>query len=274
MKYKQFILFCFTLVLVFPCFAKREPSWMRIMPLPGNSTYIYARESGEGATSIDALNMAIVHVFENTANRLNVPFDSQRAYAALQSGSGYEMVATQYNIPINVEDYFDTKLKNGNHYVTVLCQVVARRNVAPVWDKGKSATAGDDLPALVKSVFLPGLGQMGKGHGVGGAFTLIGEVSLIGGGVYCSYNALQQLDRMNAYSANHDIDGFLSIKKDFNTWRTISYCAFGAAGILYVWNLVRAYTIKPGDEPSFAFEPSLICTPNAISPSVGFTFRF
>lgn len=262
------------MVAVLPCFAKREPSWMRVMPLPGNSTYIYVREAGEGATSADALNVAIVHVFENTAKRLGVPFDSQRALTALQSGSDYQVVSAQYNIPVNLIDAYDAKLNNGNHFVTVLCQVVSQRNVAPIWGKGRSASASDNLPALAKSAILPGLGQMGKGYIAGGTFTLVGELALIGSGIGLGNMAVHQLDRMDACIENHDIDGFLAIRADYDSWRTASYFAWGAAGVLYAWNLFRAYTLKPKHESAVAFEPALIYTPSSVSPSVSLTFRF
>lgn len=273
-NYKRFILFCLSFLALLTSYAKREPSWMKSMPLPSNSTYIYARESGEGATQDDALKMALVHVFGNTASRLGVPFDEQRAFSAMQNGANYELISTQYNIPVRFIDSYTTKLSDGKYFVTVLCQVIARRNVAPVWEKGQYASATEDSPSLVKSIFLPGLGQMSKGRVGSGTLTLLGEVAFIGGAAGASVMALKELDRLDECSLNHDIAGWQAAKRDYDTWRIASYYAWGAAGVLYVWNLIRAYTIKPKAEPSFAFEPSLISAPSTISPSIGFTFRF
>ena len=74
---------------------------MRELPKPGNETYIYVRESGEGATIEEALAHAMVRVFQSTANRLGQPFDSQKVKTALVSGTDYKTISQQYDIPVN-----------------------------------------------------------------------------------------------------------------------------------------------------------------------------
>lgn len=73
MKTTHYILFLICLVATLNCEAKREPAWMRELPKPGNDTYIYVRESGEGTTVEIALAQAMVRVFQSTANRLGSP---------------------------------------------------------------------------------------------------------------------------------------------------------------------------------------------------------
>lgn len=244
------------------------------MPLPGNSSYIYVRESGEGVTVEDALNMALVHVFEHTANRLRIPFDTQRALLALQNGTSYDILSSQYNIPIRLEDTYEQKLGPDRFSVTVLCQVISRSNVAPVWDKGMSASSVDNQTYVVRSMFLPGLGQISKGYVFGGAATLLGELGLIGGAIGFNYLAHEQLNVMDACIVDNNHDGYLSAQNDYYTFRKASYYTWGAAGLLYVWNIIRAATLTSKSEQQLSFSPSLITTSTSIYPTVGLTYRF
>lgn len=247
---------------------------MKVMPLPGNATYIYVRESGEGPTPEGAQQLAIIHVFEHTANRLGVIFDAQRALTALQNGVSYDYLATQYNIPVRLQDTYINKLSDELYCVTVLCQVVARRSVVPVWDKGVKASASDNITFVTQSVFLPGLGQINKGYKFGGTVTLLGELCFIGGAVGTNVWAHQQLSVMDDCIALQDVDGYLAARSAYSKLRNASYCAWGAAGLLYVWNIIRAATLSPKEERALVFSPSLINSPDRISPAVGLTFKF
>ena len=101
MKSRVAIILMFLVLGICDCQAKREPSWMKELPLPANNTYIYVRESGEGKTATEALNMALVRVFQNTANRLGKMFNEAEVIAELRKGTNYVQVSQQYGIPIN-----------------------------------------------------------------------------------------------------------------------------------------------------------------------------
>ena len=272
MKNKYLSIFLILLGILFDCQAKREPSWMKELPLPSNNTYIFVRESGEGKTIGEAMNMALVRVFQNTASRLGQPFNEEETYAALHKGTDYVTVSKQINIPINKVDQYVVNLKNGSYWVCVLCQVASMRDVTPVWDKGERAKNDDDFASMFKSL-LPGLGQMGKGYYGEGVVTLLGEVVLIGSGVGCYFLAQNQLDIMNN-TRNNDNTAFLTAKKNYNNLRTTQYAVWGVAGALYVINLIRAYTLTPKSDTFLALEPSVISTPDALAPGIGLTLNF
>lgn len=256
---------------LFECQAKREPSWMKELPLPGNNTYIYVRESGEGTTIDAALNMALVRVFQNTASRLGRTVDTKKIGDALAKGTSYISLSQQYNIPINKVDQYDVRLKNGNYWVCVLCQVASMSSIEPTWDKGERSSNVDNAASMFKSV-LPGLGQMGKGHYGEGVLTLVGETALVGGAVSCYVMAQDQYDIMNANSQNAEV--FFSAMNRYNSLQTTQYILWGAAGALYIFNFVRAFTLEPKVKDDLSFAPSLIATPYTVSPTVGLTFRF
>ena len=256
---------------VFECQAKREPSWMKEMPLPANNTYIYVRESGEGKTSTEALNMALLRVFKNTASRLGKTIDEAEVYASLKKGTNYVAVSQQCGIPVNKVDQYEVNLKDGSYWVCVLCQVASMRDVVPVWDKGERARNVTDDASMVKSI-LPGLGQIGKGYTAEGVATMIGEAALVAGGIGCYMAARNQLDIMNRIDVSEET--FMKARNNYETLRKTSYVVWGAATALYIFNFVRAYTLEPKADLSFSWAPSLISTPSTVVPTMGLTYRF
>ena len=128
-----------------------------------------------------------------------------------------------------------------------------------------------DGASMVKSI-IPGLGQMGKGYVGEGVATMLGEIALIGGGIGCYVAAQNQLDIFNNHTLSNDAR--LEARNNYNTLRTSSYIIWGAAGALYIFNFIRAYTLEPKPELAFTWTPSLITTPNTVVPTVGLTYRF
>ena len=245
---------------------------MRELPKPGNETYIYVRESGEGATVNDALAQAMVRVFQSTANRLGQPFDSQKVKNALLSGTDYRVISQQYDIPVNRVGIYSTKLKEGTYWVYVLCQVASMGNVTPVWDRVGMNSRTANWVALAKSTVVPGLGQMGKDHFTEGLITLVGECALVGSGIACYNVAQNQLDIMR--TPDISVDDFVAASNKYSTVQTVSYISWGMAGALYLFNLIRAFTVQPKSNYDLSFQPTLIATPNNVSPMVGITLRF
>lgn len=275
MKLKQVISFCLMLVTVTSVFAKREPDWMKSLPLPSNDSYIYVREAGEGSTALNAKNMAIIHVFEQTASRFGVSFNSQRAFRDLQSGEDYEIIAAQYNIPIHLVDDYAIKQADSHYLVYVLCQVVSRRTIMPIWETGVQASSYEDFPAMFSSMMLPGLGQIKKGRVGAGTLTLLGEVAFVGSAVTFNVLAHKQLNVMGDNVNSQNIEGFLGAYQRYNDYRTASYLSWGAAGLLYIVNIIQAYCISPKtDLPAFAYSPSIICTGNSVAPSIALSYNF
>lgn len=266
------LLLFFMLTATLCCHAKREPSWMRELPKPGNETYIYVRESGEGKTVEEALAHAMVRVFQSTANRLGQPFDSQKVKNSLVSGTDYKVISQQYEIPVNRVGVYSTQLKEGVYWVYVLCQVAAMGNVTPVWDRVGMNTRTANWVALAKSAVVPGLGQMGKDHVAEGLITLVGEGALVGGGLLCYNVAQDQLKVMR--TPNVSVADFADASSKYSTAQTLSYVTWSAAGALYLFNLIRAFTVQPKSSYDLTFQPSFITTPNQVYPSMGLTLRF
>ena len=271
MKRTFFIIILFLMAMPL-CQAQRLPSWMNELPKPGNNTYMYVREAGEGTTLTEALNTALFRVMQSTANRIGRPFDAQSVDRALAGGNDYQTLSRQYNIPINKIDQYDEQLRDGTYRVWVLCQVAVSGNVQPQWEEMKREGEVNNWVSLAKSAVVPGLGQMGKGYQTEGWLTLGGEVLLVGTGVGCYFMAHHQLEIMRDASTQYT--DWNTARNTYNTLRTVSYIAWGSAAVLYAFNLYRAFSMQPKRTSGIAFAPSLMPTHNGLTPTISLTFNF
>lgn len=251
--------------------AKRLPPWMNELPKPGNSTYIYVREAGEGPTLSEAHNQAMLRVMQSTANRLGRPFDINEVDKALAGGNDYQTLSRQYNIPINKVDQYDQQLADGTFRVWVLCQVAVSGNIQPVWEDLRREGEINNWTSLAKSAVVPGLGQMGKGYSTEGALTLGGELLLVGTGIGCYFMAQQKLDVMHDASTSYA--DWNAARSSYNTLQTVSYIAWGSAAVLYVFNLYRAFAMQPRRTNGLALAPTLMPSHSGPTPGISLTLN-
>ena len=251
--------------------AKRLPPWMNELPKPGNSTYIFVREAGEGPTLSEAHNQALLRVMQSTANRLGRPFDINEVDKALSGGNDYQTLSRQYNIPINKVDQYDQQLADGTFRVWVLCQVAVSGNIQPVWEELRREGEINNWTSLAKSAVVPGLGQMGKGYSTEGALTLGGELLLVGTGIGCYFMAQQKLDVMHDASTSYA--DWNAARSSYNTLQTVSYIAWGSAAVLYVFNLYRAFAMQPRRTNGLALAPTLMPSYSGPTPGISLTLN-
>ena len=252
--------------------AKRLPPWMNELPKAGNPTIKYVREVGEGATLTDAHNQALLRVMQNSANRIGRPFDINEVDKALSGSNDYQAISRQYNIPVNKVDQYEEQLRNGTYRVWVLCQVAVSGNVQPQWEELRRGGEVNNWTSLAKSAVVPGLGQIGKGYIAEGVFTLGGELLLVGTGVGSYFMAQKQLEVMRDASTAYT--DWNSASNTYNTLQTISYIAWGAAAVLYAFNLYRAFSMQPKHATGIAFAPSLLPSGESLTPTLSLTFNF
>ena len=141
----------------------------------------------------------------------------------------------------------------------------------------KREQLGDNAGAFVGSMFVPGLGQMIKGHGTEGAFTLIGELGFFGTGIGTYCVAKNKLKLINTEAL--DYSTYMQLKKDYNALRITSYTMYAAAGVLYAFNLYRAWCAdhrkKGYYHENYAFYPTVIPVDNqSLALGLGVSFNF
>ena len=271
---KRFILLL-SLVFVVLCVNAQTPAWTKKLPKAGNNTYMYVCESALAYSEADARNQAIARVFQTTANRLGQPVDAADVNAAVQSGTALEVISRQFNIPMNKVCEYVEKVSGGMFRVYVLCQVAVAGNITVIWETFNGCNDIHEYNngvALLKSAFVPGLGQMGKRHYGEGIVTLTAEVALAGVGTACYLFSRRQLDIMR--DSNVTYDDFSNAKKTYNSLRTTSYIAWGTAAAVYVFNLYRAFSISPKYKDGLSFAPAVLPANDGVAPGLQLTLKF
>lgn len=248
-------------------FAQEKPGWIYNKPVPANNSYLYIVESATGLTELEARNQAFARVFQSTAMRIGQPISSDEINRAVQSGTNFDVISAQYNIPINKVCEYTEKQKTG-YRVYILCQAAKSGNILVEFDDFNGCYDMKNYKnstALLRSAIIPGLGQMGKNRYGEGLLTLTTEVVLVGGGIGSYVMANKQKEIV--FGEETTQNGFLEAKEKYNTLRTINIASWSAAAALYVYNLYRAYTIRPKYRKDIAFNPVIM--PNAFDLAYG-----
>ena len=223
-------------------FSQEKPGWIYRTPTPSNSTYLYNGEYGVGRSEVDAENQAMAKMFSYAARLIGQPFDSDEINKSLQNGTTYDVISSQYNIPINkVCEYLEIQA-DGQYKVYVLCQVAKSGAIAAQWsDFSACDRQMIDGMALLKSALVPGLGQFHKGQTGKGVGFLAGEMVAVGGIVVAQSMRHASLNKMN--STNNASQKKLYADRA-NTFTIIRNISIGAAAAVYVWNVLDAIISK------------------------------
>lgn len=252
------------------------PGWTKNTPKAGNSTYVYVVERGSGTTVGEAVNNALLKVMRTTMMRIGAVVSWDEVNSSLQNGADWGTVAMKYNIPVNkVCERVERKTDKG-FVVAVLCQVAKSGAEYPNFDE---FTACNEIKSysnggsLLKSAFIPGLGQMGKRHYGSGVFTLMGEMAFVGGAVGTYYLAQDELATMK--KINVKLNSYKTAKSNYEMYRMANISFISAAGVLYVYNLIRAYTMVPKYKNNrLSFVPTFMPTDEGVASGVNLTFKF
>jgi hypothetical protein len=276
MKQPHVILTICALALSVFTSAQDKPDWISKLPKEANNTYRYVKESAIASTENEARTQAIARVFQSTGNRLGQPVDAAEINLAVQQGTDYNVISRTFNIPINKVCEYTERLKDGSYRVYVLCQVAEKGNIQVQWSSYNQCSAVQESKnsvALVKSIFIPGFGQIGKHRYVEGALTMIGEIVLVGAGTGCYFLAQDQLDIMKADKKT--VWEFTDARDKYENYRKASYVIWGSAAGLYVFNLIRAYTAQPKLKSSITLHPVITPTDkNATAVGIGLSYKF
>ena len=132
-------------------------------------------------------------------------------------------------------------------------------------------TGRDNWQAALKSTFIPGWGQISKGHVTEGVITLTGEAVVVGGAVatyYWGQSVARQMRNdggvIAIHTAHHD---------QYKALTTANHVLWGAAAALWLVNIYRAFVAEPQQRGTASIATSLISTPEATMPTIGFMFN-
>ena len=270
-------LFVCTLLLSVGAGAQTNPQWTYKTPKEKNNTYRYVVEkSGLCYSESDARNQAIAKVLMTACQRIGVPVNAQEINRAVQRGESFDVISSTYNLPINKVCEYTERQRDGYVRVFVLCQVAVSGNINVHFTEFRDCYTAQEFKdgnALLKSMFIPGLGQIGKRHIGEGLLTLAGEAALVGAGAYCYIEAQNKLDVMKSEGVSYA--DFTDARTTYNRLHDASYVIWGAAAGLYVFNLIRAYTIDPKLPKSISVAPTVLPTETtAPAPGVAMRIKF
>ena len=236
---------------------------------------MYVCESALSYSEPEARSQALARVFQTTANRLGQPIDASEVNKAVQNGTSMEVISREFNVPMNKVCEYVEKVSGGMFRVYVLCQVAVAGNISPLWESFGGCNDVHEYNngvALLKSAFVPGLGQMGKRHYGEGIVTLTAEVALAGAGTACYLFSRKQLDIMR--DGNVTYDDFSNARKTYNSLRTTSYVVWGTAAAVYVFNIYRAVSISPKYKDGLSFSPAVLPLNDGVAPGLQLTLKF
>ena len=298
-------LFCLTMVASAQMTRKPtfRPDWTFRAPAPGNGTYLYVVEHGEGNTKREAMNQAIGRVFQSTANRMGQTINTDEIHRAVSSGEDYDVISRKIKIPVNkVCEFAVQDTLNYTWTMYILCQVAKAGNITVEFETceectkhvmfdramarwkqqqdsiahaGVKATRSENAKALVASTFIPGMGQMMKHQWGKGTAFLLSEVVLFGGGTACYFLANQQnTEMMDAKSSYDDYQNSKKLKK---TYETAMYVCFGVGAAIHIANMAHAW-IVPDKRRALTLVPAIIPSNEYTQPTyaygIGLQYKF
>lgn len=241
------------------------PDWTKNKPVSKNYEADYEVGIGEGVDYKQAYNEAYLDVIRKLITRCRLTVSSNAIMKSVYEGESLTTINKEYNLPPIREVCAKTiKLSNRKFRVYLLYQVPRDGSIISPQLYYEDFNECDKISqysngrALAASFFIPGMGQMIKRRYTEGAFTLIGELTLVGGGVGTYFIGKEQLKIMQ--DKNVEYQAFQSAKGMYNTMRIVSYTCYGVAAALYIFNLYRAYTVTPRIKNGIAFNPTLIPT--------------
>ena len=252
--------------------SQSEPEWMYKLPKEENDTYEFKRVTGTGYTIGEAKKEAFKQAIGEIGYSITLP--------VISDNTDITLLPQTYNIPIKIECDYISMIKKGaekgKYKVVLLCKVAVRGNVDVVWGrKYANCNVTQEFKngnALLKSAFVPGLGQIGKLHYVEGTLTLISEAALAGAGTLCYLKAQDKLDVMRSDDVSYA--DFSSARTDYNRLRDASYVIWGAAAGLYVFNLFRAYTMQPKYKDGISLYPTVLPENERVTPGLAVRVKF
>lgn len=274
------------------------PDWVFEKPERTNRTYYYHVERATGETETEARNNAYTQAFMQVALKLGIPLNTEDISEAVASGTNVKLLSQRFTIPMNVACYCSRPNEEfGGWTYWLLCQIPEvgyadnarfddfnecykherydqrQKDLAVKAEKQRQDSLlivkGSNARALAASTFIPGLGQMLKGHGGKGTAFLLSEVVLFGGGTVCYFLGQEQVKTMKAVGTSYA--DYQNAKKMKNTYDIAMYTAFGVGAAVHIGNMIHAWVVEDRHlNSNITFAPSIIPTNEYTTPSYAY----
>lgn len=281
-----------------------RPDWVFEAPRPENATYLYVVEHGEGNTKREAINQALARVFQSTANRIGQPINTEDFNRAVQKGIDYEVLSRTMKVPVNKVCEFPIQNADQTWTVYILCQVAKSGNITVEFETSEQCTRHErydkrlkeynewiaqqqadsivqlkkknkqrNVAAVAASIFVPGAGQMLKGHNGAGSGFLLSEIALCGGGTFLFFwGKKQEGVLLQNYSTSAEAyDVYSTASKTKKICDIGMLACFGTAAALHITNIIHAGCIK---DKRVTLSPSVTPTPGSNAYGLAIQYNF
>ncbi len=263
---------------------EKKPDWLAHgTPKPSNSSFAYKVAHGYASSPDAAQKLCLQNLVDMVKRERVFTGEVQLRTVSNQQATARgtnETVATQFVIettvkgdPVSVtfekaDEYMG--FENSNYHCYTLYAVANNPGGTARFDNLTFSTRYG-ARGLVRSMVVPGWGQMYKGSTGKGICILGGEVILAGGIIACE--SLNQ-SYLKKIKGTHDARKIQTYSDNADTYENIRNVCIGAAVALYVYNLVDAAT-APGRKRTIvnrnlAFVP--VVTPDYMG--VGLALKF
>lgn len=111
-----------------------RPNWTFNTPVAENTTYEYYVSKGVGDTEVEARKDAFVIALKEAQTRIGIGANSSEILYAFQaSEKDFNVIASDYNIPMKEVCSFSEQSREGRWYYYQLLQIATRGNVVPIF---------------------------------------------------------------------------------------------------------------------------------------------
>ncbi len=250
---------------------QKEGRWVKVLVSSNNFERLRKEDAVKALIQKLAIERGVVVNVETIMQSFNNRDDNGRK-ASQEFSEKVKIKSGDFQAVFSkIDEYYE--YKNGSYHLWVLYLVA---------EDGKPLGKIPSLAYKVdkgawRSFLFPGWAQLYQGRTGKGLAFIAGEAALVGAGVYFN----------NQYKNNnkHFLEATSAkIKQEYrdraDKKRTYSYVAFGAAGALYIYNIIDALTSKKGkvsydyDESRFALYPTTQYNYATNSTDVMATVRF
>lgn len=249
-KYRFAAFLCIIFIVALSVKAETKPQWIKNPPTPGNSSYVFRVVKAEGedlSSARSATLKALVSMIEHDDN-IKIKEDhtlideAKRSNGNLASSNEKSVYTLEVENSINktlttekVAEYSEDFERNGQmrKRLYTLFMVQCDNSIANFDDVKLTTKYG--MRGFLRSMIVPGWGQIYKGSGVKGGLIMGGAAAIAAGIVITENTRADYIKKM------HEQPKFATTYNSKATdWETGRNVCIGAAVALYVYNLVDA----------------------------------
>lgn len=226
---------------------KKRPAWLsQRTPNPGNDSFEYQIAEGEHRDLEEAKHSCLLNL-STYLQQSRVIKSTGTANIEISNKNGDNSESESYNFTYNIEgDKLSIHSRKYDEYWEYILYPNGERvyRCYTLFGVAKTTNANFDqliftrkygARGLVRSLFVPGWGQLYKGNTTKGACILGGEVLLIGGII-----AAENLRSSYVKKMHEDAKHLKSYNTKADNWENIRNVCIGGAAALYVYNIVDA----------------------------------